>query len=192
MLSLLQRRRQMMLQRAAGPTPVVWSYSDGLPGDNGFVLSTNGTRSETLKSTCVELTASGSSSHTTYELSGNYTQAEASFDAIANNAQVLLVLYTGSRWFCVRFQYSNNYKGLYLVNASAIASMTKLATVALNTSYTIKLVISGATGSVYLNGSLLQSNIDLSTIVASGNTRARFGYSGSVATKIELYTMKFS
>ena len=174
--------------------PVEWDYTDGLPENNGFTKSTSstGASTATLRSDCVEIVSSGSGATYYQLLNRDFTVVEIEFLQLYNNGVSYFSVRSGANHLQVRAQYSSNYKGIYLRNASAIASMTKLTSMALNTTYKVRLEINGGRGNVYVNGTQVANNVDLSTIYGSSGNVIQIGASGSSSTTIKLYSIKYA
>ncbi len=75
------------------------------------------------------------------------------------------------------------------MDATGIAGMTKIADMSLNTDYTLRLVFD-TVGQVYVNGTLILDNIDLTTMPAALQTRFQFNASGSSNTNLLLKKLK--
>ena len=92
----------------------------------------------------------------------------------------------GTKGLRTRIQYTSGYKGIYTMDADAIADMTKLSDLAVDTDYTIKLEVNNGVGKAYVNGVLKQDNIDLTDIRnALMNLRRTNGTSNTLYTLVK-------
>jgi len=195
--SLLMRRRGVM-GSPGGALPewdVDWSYTDGLPEENGFTKFGAGTQSAALRDADVRLYAKGPSSNVGYIYGqGNPVSVfETEFMITSNNGIVRFLLFNGSgSAIAVRAQYSNNYKGVYLMTDTTIGNMAKLQTIAVSTRYRIRLVLDGTYGYVYIGDVLAADKVDLSTINTGSvsDTSFRFGDASKGAVYCNLYALR--
>ena len=199
MVTLMQRRREMM-KMAASPTPptpewdVSWDGSDGIvPSEAGFTKEIIGTGSETLLTQSVNVKATGTSSYVKYIYDTTNQIGVFEVDCrIATNNSIIYIGYSdGTNSIAVRMQYSSNYKGIYLRDATSIGDSTKLKTIALSTRYKIKLILYGSTADVYCDDVALATGVDTSTIHGlPDGTVAEFTRSSSGEGSGNFYTMK--
>ena len=90
-----------------------------------------------------------------------------------------------------RFQYSQNYKGVWINNSSSISSATKIVnSVSLNTEYTIRVEMDNGYGNIYVDGEKLADNVDISPMTGAVTTSFRFGCTAATATTCLLKSMK--
>lgn len=170
---------------------VLWSYTDGLPADNGFTKTTSGTATETIESNDLRLDVSGGNG-SNVRYSYDYTPASAVIEArikpTGNNFYYLIALKDA---FSIRCQYSNNYKGFYLCDSTAgIASTTKIADMTVDTEYTVRIVLDSGYADVYINGSIATSHVDISTcVIYKTFTGVQFVQAGSAAVVGYLYSI---
>lgn len=177
------------------PLDVEWEYTDGSLTDNGFTETTTGTTSSNMTDSGLVLTASTSSSYIdySYPVASSYSSMvmEVTCKQTASQGCVYVNLSEGTENLLIRNQYSSGYQGLYLMDGDTIGESTKLVSAGLNSTYTFKLVIDNGYGSVYRNGTLLQSNIDLSTMAwGVGNPFIRFQGTTNYQTSFLLTSVK--
>jgi len=197
--NLLMRRRELILPGGAEETwDYEWvSHDDGYPSDNGWAMSKNGTASVALTDYYTRIRASTSGSYLRYTYPQTYTSGVMEVLAklgTSGNCNMVFVLGNGTNGIGIRLQYSTNYKGIYLLDDTAIASMTKLQTSSLDTLYTFRFVLNGGFGDVYIDGVKVASSVDITTLVgADGETRVQGGASGNalVPTYLREIRMKF-
>lgn len=181
---------------------ISWDYTMGLPEANGYTkdFTESGNPTATLESDGLALVVNGPSANAIrYELSE--ANANSSFEVVFKTGSVTgginrIHLHTSeSLSIGIRVQHSQNYKGIYLWNASSVASMTKLDDCELNTQYKIKLVTNNGYGSVYINDQLVHQNYDLSSLTEGGTT-TRFSLnsssSGTAAVNCKLISMRYT
>ena len=101
---------------------------------------------------------------------------EAEFSFSGTHGIALMYLSDGGdNTLAIRAQYTSNYKGIYLWTTSSISGMRKLLTISQGTWYTVRLVLDGTYGQVYINDQLYAGDVDLSTIqVSLSHIRLRF------------------
>lgn len=147
---------------------VTWAYTDGMPTVKGFTqFGSDG--SESMTSSGLQITVSGSNKYRGYKYTNTDPTGyfEATFRLTTNQSKAYLAFGDGTDAIVVIAQYSTNYKGLYLYDGP-ISSATKLMTISTGTDYTIKLTMSNGYADVYVNGSQVASDVDVSTITYSG------------------------
>lgn len=161
-----------------------WSYTDGLPADNGLKKEIRGTCTETMTTSGVRITASNSSSQVIYTRTNGRQKAflEYVVNVSTNNSNHYAKIATDSYANGIRVQYSSNYKGIYFRNGSTLAESTLVQSIDLNTDYKIKLVINGDKGDIYVNDVLKLSNIDLSTNVSVVDSTAYVSFTAAGST----------
>lgn len=92
----------------------------------------------------------------------------------SSNWYFVVTLGNGTGGIAVRFQLSSSYQGIYLVDSSDIANMTKIANLTGGTEHTTKLVLNGSYADVYDNNVLLASNVSIGSIVGAADTACYF------------------
>lgn len=171
-----------------------WAGTDGvLPTGAGFTKATNGTVAEKLLTQSVQIKPKGSTSWLRYDYDSNDVVGvmEAEIAIFIKNGYFILRFGNGTEELSVRIQYSDNYKGIYLRDATTISSMTKLATIALSTRYVIKMVLRANDADVYLDGTPIATGIDLSTLAyATYDKGIAYWANGSSETAGNVYTLK--
>lgn len=175
-----------------GVTEVSWTYTDGLPTVKGFeVYGSGGTETMTENGLSISLSGNGNNRGYSYANTASTGELEVTFRIGSSQTRAYIGFGDGdSNIILIRVQYSTNYKGIYLNNASGVADMTNLMTPSQNTDYTIKLVMDNGYADVYINGTLMQSNVDLSTMVTSTyTTRIVDSPSGNNASVLVLKAM---
>lgn len=174
---------------------VVWTYADGLPTDNGFTLDASGTYTVTETENGLQITTSGNSNnYVRYDYSNNDATGvfEATFMQTASEGRAFITFGNGvDDHIGARFQYSQNYKGIWINNSSSISSATKIvSSVSLNTEYTIRVEMDNGYGSIYVDGEKLADNVDISPMTGAVTTSFRFGCSSTTSTTALLKSMK--
>ncbi len=147
---------------------VSWSYTDGLPGDNGLTKTEDGTVTETLEAADLKLSVGGGNGKYV-RYSYDYTPTGGVLEARikTSSPQNFFYVFALKDVFGLRAQVSGNYKGFYLCDdASTISAMTKIADMELNTVYTVRIVLDSGYADVYINGSLISQHVDTSTILS--------------------------
>ena len=172
MVNLLRRRE--MIQASGGESAgSAWDYTMGLPEDNGWTKAVSSTAfKDILSETYVSLTGNKASGYIRFIWPDH--ASVCSFEAeisLANNTCFQMYLSDGvDKVIRVRVQYSQNYKGIWLINASSMDDSTKLQAISSGTFYKIKLVLDGDVGHVYVDDVLKADSVDLSTIVSTTYT----------------------
>lgn len=193
-MDMMTRRRAMMAGIALPEWDVEWDGTMGLPGNNGFDASVVGNASQTLLTQSVRTTSNNSSSYVQYNYGSNAVIGvlETSLRiGSASGSYYLARFGNGSNEISVRMQYTSSYKGIYLRNASAIDSMTKLKTITTGTTYKIKLVLKATTADVYIDDALSQSDVALSDIPYSSSYKGVYYQSTSASNQSGVvYSMK--
>ena len=189
-----------LMQRRTGMIPpewdIDWDYTQGLPTNNGWerIDTSSSNASQTLRETDVRIYVKSQSYNFTYSNPIRVDPVgvfEVDFMFTDNSNGIIYLANGVGPSFGVRPQYSANYKGIYLVNASGIASMTKVQSLSLNTRYKIRLESDGTYGYLYVNGVLKKSNIDLSTMYTTVNTnRFRISSASTSAGHTNVYSMR--
>ena len=153
---------------AGGAEYISWSYTDGLPGDNGFTKEETATVTETLQASDLRLTVTGGNGkYVRYSYDYAPTKAVYEVRIKTGNVQNFFYVFALKDIFSIRAQVSGNYKGFYLCDdASSISNMTKIADMALGTAYTVRIVLDSGYADVYINGTLISSQVDTSTILS--------------------------
>ena len=144
---------------------VDWSYTDGLPTVKGFTLNESDNATASLGNDGLELTITNKNNKIGWDYPTNGTKRvfECEFVLKQNNNVVVCLSEDGTNGVAIRAQYSANYKGIYLMDAGAIGSMTKLKTITnVNERYKIKLVVDNGVGAVYIDDVLVADNVDTS------------------------------
>ena len=185
----MMTRRRAMMGAAAGELPewdFVWEYTDGLPEDNGFIVTKTGTSTVTLESGSVRLTAKGGTdSHVTIDYPHDFPKGVLEADITTGNTTnwySYFSLSNGVSNIAVRPQYTSSYKKIYLPNADARADMLELMGCNSGTSYKIRVVLNGGYGDVYINDVLRASSVDISTIKKQNTLTGLVFYAGSTGT----------
>ena len=164
-----------------------WDYTKGLldANGNGFEKLTSG-GSVSITGTYLQF-AGSSSSYTSYAMPTGYTTGVMEAELYTtSNAQMRLYFGNGEYGIGIRLQTSSNYKGIYLGNTLT----TKLVTAAASTKYTIRIVLKGTTGDVYVNGNLVSEDTDVTSLTACSKISV-FGLgTGSASQKSRLYSIK--
>lgn len=193
-MDTMKRRRAMMAGIALPEWDVEWAGTDGvLPTEIGFDKFSNGTVTETLLQQSVRIASKGSSSWLRYNYDSNDVVGviEAEVAIWSKNGYFVLRFGNGTEELSVRIQYSDNYKGIYLRDATTLASMTKLATISMSTKYVIKMVLRANDAGVYLDGTPIATGIDLSTLAFATNYKGiAYQATGSSETTGNVYTLK--
>lgn len=144
---------------------VDWSYTDGLPTVKGFTLIENDNATASLGNDGLELTITNKDNKIGWDYPTNGTKRvfECEFVLKQNNNVTVCLSEDGTNGVAIRAQYSSNYKGIYLIDAGTIGSMTKLKTITnVNGQYKIKLVVDNGVGAVYIDDVLVADNVDTS------------------------------
>ena len=186
LMSGLMLRRQAMMAGKAEPAETwdtVWSYTQGTPDANGWTKYVNGTTaSGTIVSNGLQIVGAGGTGGTyiyyqppvsTYTT--GVTECKVLFTAIdggdANNYRYTLSNgANGIQVYVYNDGSSDPYK-LKLYNQNAASAGTTLASIALNTWYTIRLELGATTSAVYLDDTLLLDNIPNNTMKYCTATR---------------------
>lgn len=189
MSTLLSRRREMMKQ-AGGPLPewdVVWEYTDGLPGDNGWTKTTAGTIYETIQDNGLEVSSKGSNNNVTYEYPASMSRGVFEVKFHTNSSSqfhfVVGIKASETSGVGIRAQYSTNNKGIYLPDGSTLAESTKLANFALNTDYTVRFELDNGYADIYVNNDLVASAVDISTVLL-WNDKTSFRFYSTSSSRI--------
>ena len=181
--NILTRRRELILADGASDWDVEWDVSKGLPEATGFTKT--GSRPETLGELSFYYTANGSS-YNNYDWSPvpSIGVMECQVRCQSNARFQMFFYYNGAGISC-RLQTSDNYKGLYLGESTA----TKLKTAAASTTYTIKIVLKGSAGDIYMDDELVAQD---QTISYANGDLLRFSGRGTGNTyrQINIYSVK--
>lgn len=193
-MDMMTRRRAMMAGIALPEWDIEWYGTDGvLPTAIGFTKTTNGTVTETLQTMSVKIVPKGSSSWLRYNYDSNAVVGviEAEIAIWSKNGYYILRFGNGTEELSARIQYSDNYKGIYLRDATTLASMTKLATISMETRYVVKMVLRSSDADIYLDGTPIATGIDLSTMAYQTNYKGiAYQATGSSQTQGNIYTLK--
>ena len=165
-----------------------WIPSMGNPENNGLALSTQGAYTVNLYSTHLSVTQGGSSNYVIYKYPNTYQTGVAEYRVwlTGSNAKFYLYFGNGEYGIGVRFQYSTNYKGIYLGPSLS----TNLITAELNTLYKIKLVLKGTLGDVYVDDVLLANDVDVTSMAAS-DLRCAFQATGNTQKSGRIYSIRY-
>lgn len=193
-MDMMTRRRAMMAGIALPEWDVEWDGTDGvLPTAEGFTKTINGTVTEQQLSQSVQIKPKGSTSWLRYNYDSNDVVGviEAEVAIFTKNGYFILRFGNGTEELSIRIQYSDNYKGIYLRDATTLSSMTKLATIALSTRYVIKMVLRANDADVYLDGTPIATGIDLSTLAYATDYKGiAYQATSSSETQGNVYTLK--
>lgn len=170
----LLRRRMMILPGDGLPEwDYEWDYTMGLLSNNGWEKKVSGTASETLTSTGDSLKSSGN---------GYVYVHKEDFDVPIGVIEVTFYVtgFAGLAPTNTRICFSNGAKGIQICSPggqlrlfdSNIPNKGTIlgAKLAGNIDYTLRLVLNGQVGEVWLDGVRLISDVDISTIYYSAKT----------------------
>ena len=183
MVSLMQRRREMMQTTGASPLPewdYEWDWSDGIMSNNGWTKTYNGTVYEEVQTSDQRVRTGARRTDNWIKLTRTSLNTSTGVLQVhhvitgSNNWFVELTLGNGTGGIRVRFQFTSSYQGIYLVDSSNIANMTKLTSLAGGTEHTTKLLLNGSYADVYDNNVMLVSNVSISSIVGATDTEYYF------------------
>lgn len=183
MVSLMQRRREMMRQ-AAAPTPYwdyEWDVSKGLmESQSGWGLDSSGTGGTALVSDGEKIWTNNSAYRQPYisssgEMSNLRTMPNGYgtlevvcygkwYNTTGKNARNLRITAAESSSYRVTI-YPFNGKWRLMKNPSGDTN-TAIADCANNTEYTIRIVMKHETADIYINGEKVQSDIDTTQFAA--------------------------
>ena len=179
-----------------------WDYTMGLPENNGMtkVVAAAGSTTITMTENGLNIRPSGEGAGVIYKIPfSDNCFIEATFVVKEKNNNIRMLLQTDIKnVLYTRTQYSDNYKGVYLANGNGgtLADMTLLQSVTTGSTYKIKMVRNGNTGSVYINDVLKTNSAptqqNISTGWASGIWFAIAGAQAATTTFISLRAGKGS
>ena len=180
---------------------ITWDYTMGLPNANGFTLtqSESGSPSATLEADGVQMVVSGpTANYIRYEYNTPTPNGTFEFQfksGSVTNLKMMAHLATDSsgNGIGVRMQYSNGYKGIYLIDSSeGISSSTLLKAMALNTVYTVKFVVNNGLVDVYVDNEKLAEGVPVNSISQSTATYFHLGSSSSTTASVNCKLMSMS
>lgn len=191
MVSLMQRRREMILQSAPSPTPYwdyEWDYTMGkLDAQTGWATDSSGTSSSTLISDGEKFTANNSSFYQAYIVNGGdltslrkFTDGYGTIEVVCygvwNNATSgtrtnlrIHAVKDSTNRLCV-FPANGKWR-LYKAsgaNTSQTAN-TAIANCSNNTEYTVKIVLRDTVADVYINGTKVVDSVEATAAAGASN-----------------------
>ena len=174
----LVERRRVLFPNYLG---YEWDYTMGLPTANGWSLGKSGTTGQTIVSDGLKLTTSTSSSYCYYRPPSPYNATSGALEAVFK----LTHSSSGTGSGYLRLCFSNGTKGcnviailstdasqrgLYIYDDAYPLASTKIADISLGVFNKVRVELNDGYGAVYLNGVLVRSGIDVSTLYYSANT----------------------
>lgn len=179
-MDMMTRRRTMM-----GPLPewdFEWDYTKGLPENNGMTHTTSGTASSSMQSTYLKVTTGTSSSGNYYYPPSNNSQNTIEFKCAVTygsspNGYVRVQVTDGAHGIQVIMRPSS--KTIFVRDTSDFSTCTVIGSLASSTYYTIKMVLDGTKGYVYLDGTLVYTALDITSFTINGTSTVWSWYGSS-------------
>lgn len=189
---LLIRRRDMVL--AGSPLPAwdyEWTMADGLLSENDFTISKKGTGGTEAKvgNSYENMTGSSSNYNDYLYKDSSYLTGVIEADMYAPSSGNRLFLYFGNGSYGISVFFQGN-SGIYINSSPTI----KVADGPINTRLVVKAVLKRTTADVYVNGTLVSADVDVTTFthVSIIKVSARASGSNGKTTRLHGLRMKFN
>ena len=195
-MDMMTRRRAMMAGIALPEWDYEWDYTDGLPENNDWVKATSGSGASSLQSSYVRMQTAGASSYITYRNPETFNMSRGVLEAV-----MAITLPSGATGYS-RLCLGNGTKGIHILvhaptktiklydNGTIAQSTTIKSNIVSNTFYTIRLVLDGGYGDVFIDDEKVASHVDIKTILYSSNTSVWHQASITVNTYTRLKSIK--